>query len=335
MVSQRRRLDKRSQQAGRIASKRTSGQGGRVMWQQLGESVRAWRQDNAFRMAAALAYYSVFSLIPLLLLGLGLLGALLGERVARGEFQGQLQELFGEEPGRAVEGVLRDVHETGTSTLCTAVGLGVLVVGACWVLFELRDALGTIWRSPTRSGPGMLGRLAAGLGSLAAVLGTGLLLLAMITADFALTQGMVDLRIALAYPGLSYALNVLLSVVLVVGLFAVLYRILPRARVRWRDVWGGALLAGLLYEVGKHAISLYVGYFVRTSVIGAATSLVAVLIWVYYSALIFLFGAEFIRVSPGSRDTAHCPATAKPHSSFRRPDPDVETPPRLFQGGDQ
>jgi membrane protein len=300
------------------------------MWQayrrQLVESARAWRQDNAFRMAAALAYYSVFSLIPLLLLGVGLLGALLGERVAWGEFQGQLQELFGREPGRAVEGVLRNVHETGTSTLCTAVGLGVLVVGACWVLFELRDALNTIWQSPARSGPGFLGSLAAGLGSFAAVLGTGLLLMAMIAADFALTQGMVDRRVALAYPWLPYVLKMPLSGVLVVGLFAVLYRILPRTRVRWRDVWAGALLAGLLYEVGKHAISLYVGYFVRTSVIGASTSLVAVLIWVYYSALIFLFGAECIRVSPGFSDSARRPATAKPHSSFRTPKSAVETP---------
>jgi membrane protein len=300
------------------------------MWQaygrQLRDTVRAWRQDNAFRMAAALAYYSVFSLIPLLLLGVGLLGALLGERVARGEFHSQLQELFGKEPGRAVEGVLRDVHETGTSTLCTAVGLGVLVVGACWVLFELRDALNTIWRSPARSGTSLLGRLAAELGSFAAVLGTGLLLLAMIAADFALTLGTADLGAALAYAWLPYVLNVLLSMVLVVGLFAVLYRILPRARVRWRDVWSGALLAGLLYEVGKHAISLYVGYFIRTSVIGAATSLVAVLIWVYYSALIFLFGAEFIRVAPGSGDAANDPATAKSHSSFRTNDLSVETP---------
>jgi membrane protein len=194
------------------------------------------------------------------------------------------------------------------------------------VLFELRDALNTIWRSPARPGPSLLGSLAAGLGSFAAVLGTGLLLLAMIAADFALTQGIVDLGAALAYPWLPYVLNVLLSMVLVVGLFAVLYRILPRARVRWRDVWSGALLAGLLYEVGKYAISLYVGYFVRTSVIGAATSLVAVLIWVYYSALIFLFGAEFIRVAPGSGDAAHGPATAKSHSSSRTNDLAVETP---------
>jgi membrane protein len=278
-------------------------------------------------MAAALAYYSVFSLIPLLLLGLGLLGALLGERVARGEFQGQLQELLGREPGRAVEGVLRDVHETGTSTLCTAVGLGVLVVGACWVLFELRDAINTIWQSPARSGSGLLGRLAAGLGSFAAVLGTGLLLLAMIAADFALTQGTVDLEVALAYPWLPVALNVLVSVILVVGLFAVLYRILPRAPVWWRDVWAGALFAGLLYEVGKHAISLYVGYFVRTSAFGAATSLVAVLIWVYYSALIFMFGAEFTRVSARSRDAGHLPpAVSDPRDSIGTPGAAVGTP---------
>ena len=175
----------------------------------------------------------------------------------------------------------------------------------------MRDALNTIWQSPARSGPGFLGSLAAGLGSFAAVLGTGLLLMAMIAADFALTLGTADLGAALAYAWLPYVLNVLLSMVLVVGLFAVLYRILPRARVRWRDVWSGALLAGLLYEVGKHAISLYVGYFVRTSAFGAATSLVAVLIWVYYSALIFIFGAEFTRVSARARDEVRCPASAE------------------------
>jgi membrane protein len=280
-------------------------------WRQLRETARVWQQDNAFRMAAALAYYSVFSLIPLLLLSIGVAGALFGERVAQGEVLGQLRELVGQEPGRAVEHVLKDVHETGTSTLCTAVGLGVLVVGACWVLLELQAALDTIWQAPPRPGLSWLGRLAAWLGSFAAVLGTGLLLLAMVAASVALTQGTVHLEVALGGPWLPHALNVFLSVVLVVGLFAVLYRILPRAPVRWRDVWAGALLAGLLYEVGKHAISLYVGYFVRTSAFGAATSLVAVLIWVYYSALIFIFGAEFTRVSARSRDEVRCPASAE------------------------
>lgn len=282
------------------------------MWQayqrRMSDSARAWQQHNAFRMAAALAYYSVFSLIPLLLLGFGLLGTLLGERLAQGEFQRQLQELLGEEPGRAVEGILRDVHATGTGTLCTAVGLGALVVGACGVLFELRESLNTIWQSAARPRPGFFGHLADWLSSFAVVLGTGLLLLAMVVANFALTQGTTALGNALAYPLLTYALNVLFSMVLVVVLFAALYRILPRTRVRWRDVWAGAVLAGLLYEVGKHAISLYVGYFVRTSVFGTATSLVAVLIWVYYSALIFLFGAEFIRGLPDRLEAARGPA---------------------------
>jgi membrane protein len=295
-------------------------------WRQVRETARVWQQDNAFRMAAALAYYSVFSLVPLLLLSIGVAGALFGERVAQGEVLGQLRQLVGQEPGRAVEHVLKDVHETGTSTLCTAVGLGVLVVGACWVLLELQAALDTIWQSPPRPGLGWLGRLAAWLGSFAAVLGTGLLLLAMVAAGVALTLGTLGLEVALGGPWLPHALNVLLSVALVVGLFAVLYRILPRAPVRWRDVWAGALVAGLLYEVGKHGISLYVGYFVRTSAFGAATSLVAVLIWVYYSALIFIFGAEFTRVSARSGDAVRGPATGKPRGSPRTPDLAAGTP---------
>jgi membrane protein len=295
-------------------------------WWQLRETAQAWREDNAFRMAAALAYYSVFSLIPLLLLGIGAVDVFLGEQVASGEFQGQLQEIAGREPGLAVEGVLRDVHETGTSTLCTAVGLGALVVGACWVLLELQDALNTIWRSPARAGVGWLGRLASWLVSFAAVLGTGLLLVAMIAGTLALTQGMLDLQVALTYPWLIHALNAFLSLVLVVGLFAFLYRILPRAPVRWRDVWAGALLAGLLYEAGKDAISIYVGFFVRSSAFGAATSLVAVLIWVYCSALIFIFGAEFTRVSVRWKDSARGPTDRKPHSLFRTTSPVVELP---------
>jgi len=277
-------------------------------------------------MAAALAYYSVFSLVPLLLLSIGVAGALFGEGVARGEVLGQLRALVGEEPGRAIEQVLRDVHETGTGTLCTAVGLAVLVAGACWVLLELQADLNTIWQSPPRPALGLLRRLAAWLGSFAAVLGTGLLLLAMVAASVALTQGTVDLEVALGGSWLPQVLNVLLSVVLVIGLFAVLYRILPRAPVRWRDVWGGAVVAGVLYEVGKHAISLYVGYFLRTSAFGAATSLVAVLIWVYYSALIFIFGAEFTRVSASSRGAVRSPGTSKPQGSSRTPNLAVGIP---------
>src|SRR5262249_14235760 len=222
-------------------------------------------QDNAFRMSAALAYYSVFSLIPLLLLGIGLAGAVVGERVAEGEALAWLRDLVGEEPSRAAAHVLRNTHETGTNALCTAVGLGLLVVGACWVLLELQAALNTIWQPPPRPGLGWLGRVSAWLGSFAAVLGTGLLLLAMMLVSVLVTLGAVDLASTLGNAWLPHALNVLVSGTLVILLFAVLYRILPGAPVRWRDVWAGALLAGLLYEVGKHAISLYVGYFVRTS----------------------------------------------------------------------
>jgi membrane protein len=193
----------------------------------------------------------------------------------------------------------------------------MLVVGACWVLLELQAVLNTIWRSPSRPGLSWLGRMAAWLGSFAAVLGTGLVLLAMLAASVALAQGMVDLGVAVANPWLLRALNGLVSLVLVVVLFAVLYRILPCTPVRWRDVWSGAVLAGLLYEVGKHAISLYVCYFVRTSTFGAATSLVAVLVWVYYSALIFIFGAEFTRVLARSRDAVRGSATSNPQGSSR------------------
>src|SRR5262249_51160309 len=161
------------------------------MWQAYGQRLRetasAWHQDNAFRMAAALAYYSVFSLVPLVLLGIGVIGAVFGERLTQEQLLRPLRDLFGEEPSRAVEVVFRNAVETRSNSLFTVVGLGLLVVGACWVLLELQGVLNTIWQHPPRPRRNLLGRVLAWLGSLAAVLGSGLLLLAMLLATMLLS----------------------------------------------------------------------------------------------------------------------------------------------------
>jgi membrane protein len=289
-----------------------AGRGSKVMWRRywrtLGETARAWQQDNAFRMAAALAYYSVFSMIPLLLIAIGVTSLVVGEGVARGEVLAQLRKFVGDKPGQAVEDVLRDAQETGTYPLFTAVGFVVLVVGSSWVLLELQASLGTTWQTGARPRGSWFARIYAWILSLAAVIATGLLVLGMLLASMLLTLLTREAELGLAHSWLPHAVNGVLSVGLVVLLFAVLYKVLPRAPVRWREVWAGAFTAALLYEVGKYAVSIYLDYFFLGSAFGAASSLVVVLMWVYYSSLIFFFGAELTKVfarqaaaSPGDR----------------------------------
>ena len=269
----------------------------RRYWLTLGEAARAWHQDKASRMAAALAFYSLFSMIPLLLIAIGIASLVFGEGVARGEVLAQLRTFWGDKPGQAVEDVLRDAQETGTTSLFTAVGFVLLVVGSSWVLLELQAALGTIWQTGARPPGGWFARIYAWILSLVAVIATGLVLLGMLLASMLLTLLTRKLELDLVHSWLAYAASVVLSVGPVVLLFAGLYKVLPGPSVRWRDVWAGAITAALLYEVGKFAVSVYLGCFLLGSCFGAASSLVVVLMWVYYSSLIFLFGAEFTKVS--------------------------------------
>lgn len=260
----------------------------------LREAVDAWLDDNASSMGAALAYYTLFSMAPLLLIVISIAGLVFGEAAARGEIFAQLSDLIGSEGARTVQSALEALNQPRSGWLGTLLGVTVLLVGATTVLAELQSAMDRIWRVPQRQTHSGLWRLLrVRLLSLGMALGIGFLLMVSLLASAALAAlekwwtpwfGGVAL--------LASALNFALSFGFVTAVFAMIYKWMPRARVAWRDVGIGAVLTALLFTLGKSLIGLYIGRSGVASAFGAAGSLVVLLLWIYYSAQIFLFGAE-------------------------------------------
>jgi membrane protein len=266
----------------------------RAVAQLLKEAASSWLEDDAPSMGAALSYYTVFSIAPLLLIAISVAGLVFGEEAARGEIMAQLSGLIGTESAKTIEGMLQAASEPAMGTLGTVVGLFVLLVGATTVFAELETSLNRIWRTPDRPNVGGLwGFLRARLLSLGMILGIGFLIMVSLVFSAALAAlGKWWVAWFGGWVTLASVLNVLVSFGFVTAGFAMIYKWMPRVHLVWRDVWVGAFLTALLFTLGKAAISLYIGRSGVASVFGAAGSLVVVLLWVYYSAQIFLFGAE-------------------------------------------
>ncbi len=259
------------------------------------QAVASWSDDYAPSMGAALAYYTVFSVAPLLLIVISVAGLVFGQEAARGEIFGQLSGLMGPQGASAVQGLLEAVNKPREGIIATLVGVGLLIVGATTVFGELQNALDRIWRAPARHQRGGALRLLTGrLLSFGMIMGIGFLLMVSLVASAALWA--LGRWFAPAFGGwalLAQVVNFVFSFVMVTVGFAFIYKLMPRVRVAWRDVWIGAAVTALLFTVGKHLIGLYIGTSSVASGYGAAGSLVVVLVWVYYSAQIFLLGAEF------------------------------------------
>jgi membrane protein len=254
-----------------------------------------WVEDHAQSMGAALAFYTIFSIAPLLLIVISVAGFFFGEEAARGEIYGQLHELLGSRGALGVQGLLESASRSTDSTLATVLGLLFLYIGATSVFAELQDSLGRIWRAPQRpKSSGLWGVLRARLLSFGLILCIGFLLivsLAFSAALAALSRWWDPASIGwLTFARVS---QFGLGVLMMTAVFAMIYKIMPRVPVDWRDVWIGAAVTSLLFIFGKYLIGAYIGHAAVTSSFGAAASLIVVLLWVYYSAQIFLFGAEF------------------------------------------
>jgi membrane protein len=264
-------------------------------WQLLKDAAISWLDDYAPSMGAALAYYTLFSIAPLLLIVISVAGLFFGEQAARGEIMGQLGSLMGPTSARAVEELLQGLNRPGTGVMGTLVGLLVMLVGATSVLGELQDAMDRIWRTPAPPTGGSLWRLLrARLLSLGLLLAVGFLLMVSLVASAALAAlgkwweaGFGDAAV------LANAIDIGLSYAFVTTVFAMIYKWMPRVKLAWRDVWIGAAITALLFTAGKWLIGAYIGRSGVASAFGAAASLVVMLLWVYYSAQIFLLGVEF------------------------------------------
>ncbi|MEK8026690.1 YihY/virulence factor BrkB family protein [Pseudaquabacterium rugosum] len=263
----------------------------------LGDTVQAWLDDRAASMGAAIAYYTLFSLAPLLLVVLSVAGTIWGPDAARGAVAAQLSGVLGAEGARAVQALLDSVGRPGHGLLASGLGLLAVCIGATTVLAELQGALDVIWRAPPSRAAGWWQWLRVRLWSLGLLLGLGFLLIVSLMADAALAALQVGWGPRLAGLGdtLAWAgvVNHAIGFGLMVALVAMIYKGLPRRRVAWSDVWIGALVTATLMQLGKLGIGRYIELAGVASGFGAAGTLVAVLVWVYWSAQIFLLGAEF------------------------------------------
>jgi membrane protein len=269
--------------------------GARLGWCLIRESARAWIDDHAPSMGAALAYYTMFSLAPLLIIVIAVAGLVFGQDAARGEIVAQLRGIMGLEGAVAIEGLLKSAREPATGIFATVGGIAVLLLGATAAFAELQDALDRIWRVPeARREAGAWKLLRARLVSFGLVLGMGFLLLVSLVVSAALAAA--GRWWGGPFEGWDVVLEIVnfgVSLAVITVLFAMIYKLMPRASIPWRDVWVGAAVTALLFTVGKLLIGLYLGKSSVASGFGAAGSLVALLAWVYYSAQIFLLGAEF------------------------------------------
>ncbi len=260
------------------------------------QAINAWIDDYGQSMGAALAYYTVFSLAPLLLIVISVAGLIFGADAARGEIMGQLSGLMGQDAAQAIQGLLENANKPATSALATILGVVMLLVGATTVFAELQTALDRIWRAPNRdrTAAGLLKVLRSRFMSFGMILGIGFLLMVSLvfSAALAALQNWWSPMFA-GWAVMADVVNQVISFALTTAAFAMIYKVMPRVRIQWPDVWVGAGVTALLFTVGKYLIGLYIGKSGVTSSFGAAGSLVVLLLWVYYSAQIFLIGAEF------------------------------------------
>ena len=255
-----------------------------------------WWNDNVPRLGASLAYYTLFALAPILVIAIGVAGLAFGPDAVRGEVVTQIRGLVGQKGAEAVQAMLQGAARPSASRLATAVGIITAFLGATGAFIELQTALNAIWRVQPRPGANLVSFLTQRLISFGLVIGVGFLLLVSLLVNAALAA--FNRYLGNAFPALAVlwdAVNVLVSLAVVTLLFAMVYKVLPDVRLRWRDVWIGALVTAGFFSIGKQLIGLYLGTSTLASTYGAAGSVVVLLVWVYYSAQVVLLGAEFTR----------------------------------------
>lgn len=263
----------------------------------LKATVADWQEDKASRLAAALAYYTVFSLAPLLVIVIAIAGLVFGPEAARGQIESQLQGLLGPDGAEAVQTMIASADKPTTGIVASIINIAILLFGASGVFAQLQDALNTVWEVAPKPGQGLISAIRSRFLSFSMVLGIGFLLLVSLVLSAGLAA--VGSYASQLLPGFGFLwqlLNFAISFGVITLLFAMIYKILPDAQVAWGDVWIGSAITALLFTIGKAAIGLYLGNASVGSAYGAAGSLVVLLIWVYYSAQILFFGAEFTQV---------------------------------------
>ncbi len=269
-----------------------------LVWKILRDAGNGWFEDNAPRLSAALAFYTILSIAPLLVIVTAIAGAVFGKDAASGQLVEQLSEILGKSGAEVVKSVIEKSDRPTAGTVASLIGLVTLLFGASGVFGELQGALNTIWNVKPKPGLGILCTIRDRFLSFGMVLAVGFLLLVTLIINTALAgfSGFLEGLV----PGLAVIMqiaNSLLSFLLVTALFAMIFKFLPDVKIAWRDVWLGAMVTALLFTVGKYFIGFYLGKAGVATPFGAAGSLVAFVVWIYYSALILFFGVELTQVT--------------------------------------
>jgi membrane protein len=266
-------------------------------WTLLKESFKEWKDDDALQLGAALAYYTIFSLAPMLLIAISVAGLVWGREAAQGEIVRQIDQLVGKQGAAAIQTMLANAHRSGSGVLGTVIGLITILFGATGVFAQLQSSLNQIWDVEAKPGQGIWSFLRTRILSFGMVLGIGFLLLVSLVASAAIAA--LDNYASGLFPGAEVLIGIVsavLGLALITLLFAMIFKFLPDVKIGWRDVWIGAAVTSLLFLIGKVLIGLYLGNSSVASTYGAAGSLVILLLWIYYSTQILFFGAELTQV---------------------------------------
>jgi membrane protein len=261
----------------------------------LQETASRWAEHKDARLGAALAYYSIFSLGPLIVIAIAIAGLLFGAEAVQAQVFGALHGLLGDSGTQAIDAMLKGANHPREGLFATVIGVGALVFAAVGVVVQLKDALNTVWEVKKPPGSGIWRFVRTYIWSLAGVLSLGFLLLISMLLTAGLSAAGKYIAPYLPEATLQVA-GFLTSFAVIAVLFAMMFKWLPDTPIAWRDVWLGAILTAALFEVGKFLIGLYIGKQGLESTYGAAASIVVVLIWVYYTAQLVLMGAEFTNV---------------------------------------
>lgn len=263
----------------------------------LKATVVEWIDDNAARVAASLAFYTLLSMAPLVLLSVALIGALMGETDAQARILGTVESVVGPQAAGALSAVVGSAHKSDSGFMSSVIGVVVLLVGASGVFGELQYALDTIWGVKPKPNRGIMGVLKDRLFSFSMVIGVAFVLLVSLVISTVLSgMGRV---VSDQLPGgavVWQCVNLTISLGVITVLFAIIFKVVPDIEIRWRDVWFGAFVTAVLFSAGKYVLGLYLGTSSVASSYGAAGSVVALVVWVYYSSQLVFLGAEFTQV---------------------------------------
>ncbi|HMI75379.1 MAG TPA: YihY/virulence factor BrkB family protein [Steroidobacteraceae bacterium] len=291
----------------------------KAVWGVVRDTVSDWITHNASSLGAALAFYTLFSIAPILVIAMAVAGSVFGPNVAETQVLDQMRGLLGDAGAKAVQSLLASAHQSGLKGIAAAIGVVTLLIGATSVFGELQKTLDYIWKSPEKSSVAWWRILRSRILSVGLILGVGFLLMVSLVVSAALSAlGAWFQTFLVQWSVILPALDLVLSLGLATVLFAMIYKFVPREDIAWGDVWIGGLVTACLFTVGKQLIGLYLGRSSLSSAYGAAGSVMVLLLWIYYSAQIFLLGAEFTHVftyALGSRSQRRARPVRRKHQA--------------------